>query len=63
MASGGQFQNLTSGQGHVVTQVGHVAYESMRIDDTDTVVGAFRTSLSKGSLMNNDIFVIKNDLP
>eukprot|EP00915_Cephaloidophora_sp_WS-2016_P011027 GHVH01016221.1.p1 GENE.GHVH01016221.1~~GHVH01016221.1.p1 ORF type:complete len:103 (+),score=2.35 GHVH01016221.1:53-361(+) len=34
----GQFQNLTSGQGHMVTQVGHIAYESMRIDETDTLV-------------------------
>ena len=34
----GQFQNLTSGQGHMVTQVGHIAYESMRLDETNTLV-------------------------
>ena len=28
----GQGQNLTSGQGHVVTQVGRIAYVSMRLD-------------------------------
>ena len=29
----GQGQNLSSGQGHVVTQVGHIAYETMRLDE------------------------------
>ena len=30
----GQSKNqLTSGQGHVVTQVGHIAYDSMHIDE------------------------------
>ena len=33
----GQGQNLTSGQGHVLTQVGHIAYESMRIDERNTM--------------------------
>ena len=33
----GQGQNLTSGQGHVVTQVGHIAYVSMRIDERNTM--------------------------
>ena len=32
-----QGQNLTSGQGHVVTQVGHIAYVSMRLDDRNTM--------------------------
>ena len=29
----GQGQNLTSGQGHVVTLIGHVAYQSMRLGE------------------------------
>ena len=33
----GQGQNLTSGQGHVVTQVGHIAYVSMRLDVRNTM--------------------------
>ena len=33
----GQGQNLTSGQGHLVTQVGHIAYESMRLDERNTM--------------------------
>ena len=33
----GQGQNLISGQGHVVTQVGHIAYVSMRLDERNTI--------------------------
>ena len=33
----GQGQNLTSGQGHVVTQIGHIAYVSMRRDERNTM--------------------------
>ena len=33
----GQGQNLTSGQGHVVTQVGHIAYVSMRLNERNTI--------------------------
>ena len=33
----GQGQNLTSGQGHVVTQAGHIAYVSMRLDEINTM--------------------------
>ena len=33
----GQFQNLISGQGHVVTQVDHIAYVSMRLDERNTM--------------------------
>ena len=32
-----QGKNLTSGQGHVVTQVGHIAYVSMHFDDRNTM--------------------------
>ena len=32
-----QGQNLTSGEGHVVTQVGHVAYQSIRLEETNTM--------------------------
>ena len=32
-----QGQNLTSGQGHVVTQVGHITYVSMRLDEINTM--------------------------
>ena len=31
-------RNLTSGQGHVMVQEGHVAYQSMRLDETDTFI-------------------------
>ena len=30
-------QNLTSGWGHVVTQAGHIAYLSMRVDERNTM--------------------------
>ena len=33
----GQGQNLTSGQGHVATQIGHIAYVSMRLDERNTM--------------------------
>ena len=33
----GQGQNLTSGQGHEVTQAGHIAYVSMRLDERNTM--------------------------
>ena len=33
----GQGQNLTSRQGHVVTQVGHIVYVSMRLDERNTM--------------------------
>ena len=37
VTSPGQFENLTSGQGQVVTQVGHVAYWETRLDETNTM--------------------------
>ena len=42
-----QVQNLTPGQGHLVTQVGHVAYQSMRQDKTDTLTHIPLSVLSK----------------
>ena len=33
----GQLENLTSGQGQVVTQVGHIAYWETRLDETNTL--------------------------
>ena len=33
----GQGQDLTSGQGHVVTQVGHIAFVSMRLNERNTM--------------------------
>ena len=33
----GQSQNFTSGQGHVVTLVGQVVYDSMRLDEAKTL--------------------------
>ena len=33
----GQGQNLISGQGHVVTLTGHVAYQTMRIGERNTL--------------------------
>ena len=41
MTSKGQFENLTSGQGHQgheMSEIGHVAYQSMRMDETYTSV-------------------------
>ena len=32
-----QGQHLTSGQGHVIIEIGHVAYQSMRLDETNTM--------------------------
>ena len=29
----GQGQNLTPGLGHVMTEIGHVAYQSIRLDE------------------------------
>ena len=37
MTSKGQVENLTSGQGHDLTEIGHVAYHSIRIDETNTI--------------------------
>ena len=37
MTSKGQVENLTSGQGHDLTEIGHVAYHLMRIDETNTI--------------------------
>ena len=48
----GQGQNLTSGQGHVVTQLGHIAYESKRLDEKHNE--NTHTSLS---LRNQKLFV------
>ena len=33
----GQGQNLTSGQGHEVTLIGHVAYDPMRLDERSAI--------------------------
>ena len=45
----GQGQNLTSGQGHVVTQVGHIAYESKRLDQRNTMGPLTHVSISSES--------------
>ena len=37
LTSKGQIWNLTSGQGHDLTQIGHIAYHSIRIDETNTM--------------------------
>ena len=37
MTSKGQVKDLTSGQGHDLTEIGHVAYHLMRIDETNTM--------------------------
>ena len=37
MTSKGQVEHLTSGQGHDLTEIGHVAYHSIRIDETNTM--------------------------
>ena len=34
----GHLKNLTSGQGQVVTRVGHVAYWATRLDEINTLV-------------------------
>ena len=33
----GQVENLTSGQGHDLTRIGHVAYQSIRLVETNTL--------------------------
>ena len=35
LTSKGQGQNLTSNQCHVMTKIGHVAYQPMRLDETN----------------------------
>ena len=40
-----QGQNLNSRQGHVVTQVGHIAYDSMRLDERNTLRPLIRLNL------------------
>ena len=47
-----QGQNLTSGQGHVVTQVGHIVYVSMRLDERNTM----RPTLTSLSLLDQKLF-------
>ena len=37
LTSKGHFENLTSGQGHDLTEIGHAAYHSIRIDETNTI--------------------------
>ena len=34
----GRISNLTSGQSHELTQMGHAAYQSIRLDGLNTVV-------------------------
>ena len=48
----GQGQNLTSGQGHVVTQVGHIAYVLMRLDESNIM----RVTLTSVSLLDQKLF-------
>ena len=51
-----QGQNLTSGQGHVVTQVGHIAYLSMRLDERNTMrplSGLYRFGIKSYSQKKN----------
>ena len=48
LTSKGQGQNLTSGQGHGVTQV---AYESMRIDETNTFRSLHLSSSSQSQVI------------
>ena len=31
------YNMILKGQGHAVTQVGHIAYESMRLDERNTI--------------------------
>ena len=33
----GQGQNMTLGQGHVMIEIGHVACQAMRLDETSTI--------------------------
>ena len=37
MTSKGQVEHLTSGQGHDLTEIGHIAYHSIHIDETNTM--------------------------
>ena len=37
MTSKGQVEHSASGQGHDLTEIGHVAYHSIRIDETNTI--------------------------
>ena len=63
LTSKGQGQNLTSGQGHVIIELGHVAYQSMRLDETNTRK-PFPTFYlcSIKSYWQKKLFVASNDL-
>ena len=51
----GQGQNLTSGQGHVVTQVGHITDVSMRLDE----IKHNETTLTSLALLDQKLFAKK----
>ena len=58
----GQGQNLTSGQGHVVTQVRHIAFVSMRLDERNTMRPRSRLYLSWIRVIRKKLLVTLGDL-
>ena len=58
-----QGQNLTSVQGHVMTEMGHAAYQSMQLDETITMK-LFPTFylFSRKSYEQKTVFVASIDL-
>ena len=59
----GQGQNLTSGQGHLVTQVGHIAYHSMRLAEPNAITPIPRVYLfCISSYWQKKLLVTSSDL-
>ena len=46
LTSKGQFENLTSGQGHDLAQIGHIIYHSIRFDKINTMAAVWNLYLN-----------------
>ena len=57
-----QGQELTSGQGHVMAEMGHVAYQTMRIDDTNTMKPSPNVLSPFNQVSDTKLFVASNNL-
>ena len=58
----GQGQKLTSSQGNEMTEVDYVAYQSMRLDVTNTVKPFPTFYLCSLRVIDKNLFVASNDL-
>ena len=58
----GQLRKMTSGQGQVVTQVGHVAYQEMCLDETNTLVKLQFSISIIARVIDEKVLVTSDDL-